>query len=155
MTDFNEKGFNFKGIADPLNAWGRCLWESVGFAQKYGFLLIGVKGYEYSGREHWAVFVEDGDFEDGQVIDLTARQFSLDAPPRYQTDVLTWLDDACEWLGDSVVYEVFKNEEFEGQIHRAGDPIYRGAHIREDIDPDTYKRKYVAYDMVRNASMRS
>lgn len=127
-----------KGIADPLEAWGQCLIQSAAYAKLHKVGLIRAIGYDYNGREHWAIFIDSGEPEWGDVIDLTARQFSTKIPARYETDVVTWLDDVCEWLGDSVWYEMYLSHNF--QI----DPFHRGAHIREDIDPLTYKREYAA-----------
>ncbi len=128
-----------KGIADPLKAWGKCLMESQDYAKKHKLGLIRATGYEYSGREHWAVYVDRGNlWECDEIIDLTARQFSVKVPARYETDVITWLDDVCEWLGDSVNYEIYSTSD--SQL----DPFQCDSWIRDDIDPDNYKREYAA-----------
>ena len=126
------------GIRDPFEAWGQCAIESFDLARKKGYGLIRVYGVTYPGREHWACFTSaDYDEETGQetyrVVDLTARQFSTKVPARYETDMDTWLDDACEWLGDSLHYEWFS------QVDNWQEPIYKDVWIREDIDPDTYE----------------
>lgn len=128
-----------KGIRDPLKAWGMCLIEAEKYAKANGLGLIRAVGYEYSGREHWAVYVDKGNlWECDEVIDFTARQFSVKVPARYQTDVITWLDDVCEWLGDSVTYEIYSTSNCQDE------PFHVDNWIRDDIDPDNYKREYAA-----------
>jgi hypothetical protein len=128
-----------KGIKDPLKAWGMCLIEAEKYAKKHKLGLIRATGYEYSGREHWAVYVDKGNlWECDEVIDFTARQFSLKVPAKYETDVTTWLDDVCEWLGDSVWYELYQTADMQRT------PFHEDSWIRDDIDPDNYKREYAA-----------
>lgn len=125
------------GISDPVQALGMCLVQSSGYAQHHGHGLVRVTGLEYPGREHWAVLVGDID-EGAMVIDLTARQFSLRVPARYEIDLDTWLDDACEWLGDGLRYEVYPSPDTQSP------PIYADVWVREDIDPDQYQREEAA-----------
>lgn len=128
-----------RGIKDPVKAWGMCLIKSAEYAKANKTGLIRATGYEYSGREHWAIYIDRGNlWECDEIIDLTARQFSTKVPARYETDVITWLDDVCEWLGDSVNYEIYSTSDFQA------DPFQFDSWIRDDIDPDTYKREYAA-----------
>ena len=131
------------GIADPVKALGQCLIQSGAYAKKHNLGLIRVTGYEYSGREHWAVYIYQGEPEWGDVIDLTARQFSTKVPARYETDCTTWLDDACEWLGDSVNYEIYLTHDSQAE------PFYSNSWIREDIDPDNYQREYAGFNQLK------
>ena len=145
MTDFT-------GIEDPADALGACAMQSLAFASKFNLGVVQVTGYNYPGREHWAVYVRgaastqdgDGDGESGNgfVIDLTARQFSIKVPARYETDLDTWLDDACEWLGDSLDYKIYATSDSDLP------PTLAGAWIREDINPDTYKRENAALTLI-------
>ena len=128
-----------KGIKDPVEAWGQCLIQSHAYAKKHNLGLIRATGYDFSGREHWAIYVDRGNlWECDEIIDLTARQFSTKVPARYETDVITWLDDVCEWLGDSVMYEIYSTCDFQSE------PFQMDSWIRDDIDPLTYKREYAA-----------
>jgi hypothetical protein len=124
-----------QGIADPSEAWGQCLIHSGELAEKQGYGLIRVTGITFPGREHWACI--DGDVLEemtGKVIDLTARQFSTKVPARYEVDMETWLDDACEWLGDGLVYEVYRYGNQEA-------PLLKDIWVRDDIDPDEFVRE--------------
>ena len=128
-----------KGIKDPVKAWGQCLIQSHAYAKEHNLGLIRATGYDFSGREHWAIYVDRGNlWECDEIIDLTARQFSTKVPARYETDVITWLDDVCEWLGDSVMYEIYSTFDFQSE------PFQMDSWIRDDIDPLTYKREYAA-----------
>lgn len=128
-----------RGIKDPVKAWGMCLIKSAEYAKNNKVGLIRATGYEYAGREHWAIYIDRGNlWECDEIVDLTARQFSIKVPARYETDVITWLDDVCEWLGDSVNYEIYSTSDFQG------DPFHCDSWIRDDINPDTYKREYAA-----------
>lgn len=123
-----------RGISDPWAAYGRCFAESSALAKRQGYGLIEVTGMTYPGREHWACMA--GDLFDGEpkVIDLTARQFTTGVPARYETDLDTWLDDACEWLGDGLRYRVFPS--WPWQEHE-----FSGTWIRDDIDPEEFIRE--------------
>jgi hypothetical protein len=122
-----------QGIADPAQAWGQCAIESFDLAEKQGYSLIRVTGLTYPQREHWACLTGDPDTH-AHVIDLTARQFTVTVPARYETDMATWLDDACEWLGDSLNYEIYGN-------HDRDTPMISDWWIRDDIDPETFQRE--------------
>jgi hypothetical protein len=124
-----------KGIVDPWEAWGQCAIQSLELARKQGYGMVRVTGLEYPRREHLACLTGGWPEEEGTVIDLTARQFSTKVPARYEVGLSTWLDDACEWLGDSVMCEVYLG------MDNWSEPVYREAWVREDIDPDTFVRE--------------
>jgi hypothetical protein len=106
-----------KGIADPATAFGQCLMQSSMYAEKHKLGLIRVTGLSYTRREHWAVYADIGEDENGRyfitepewgkVIDLTARQFVTTVPARYEDDCLAWVESACGWLNDSLTYEIY------------------------------------------------
>lgn len=124
------------GIDSPSHAWGQCAIESFDLAKKRGYGLVRVTGMAYRGREHWACLTGDlAVMEDMKVIDLTARQFSIKVPARYEVDLDTWLDDACEWLGDSLNYEIYT------QMDDYREPYFTDFWLRDDIDPDTFVRE--------------
>jgi hypothetical protein len=131
-----------KGIEDPMLAWGMCVIESKKYAEKHKLGLVRAIGYDYNQREHWAVFIQGGEPEDGKVIDLTARQFSTKVPARYETDLTTWLDDCAEWLGDSLQFELFATHDSQD------DSYHQDTWMRDDIDPDNYDREYAAMKML-------
>jgi len=126
-----------EGIDTPSTAWGQCAIESFGLAKQQGYGVVRVTGLTYPKREHWAC-IAGGDvdtMEDLKVVDLTARQFSIKVPARYEIDLDTWLDDACEWLGDSLNYEIYPTSDY------LAEPVFRDFWVRDDIDPDTFVRE--------------
>ena len=137
-----------KGIADPVKALGQCLIQSSAYAKKHNLGLIRVTGYEYSGREHWAVYTDIGEENgerflysytpSGTIIDLTARQFVESVPAKYEDDAPEWLENACEWLGDSLHYEIYLTSDFQAS------PVNSGDWIRDDIDPIKDYKEYAA-----------
>ena len=119
-----------KGIQNPADALGQCAIQSTMYAKKYNTGLVRVNSWHYSGREHWAIYNE----ETNEVIDLTARQFTTKVPAKFITQLEDWLDEACEWLGDSLVYSLFENSDIT-------EPSYESQWIREEIDPDEFVRE--------------
>lgn len=123
------------GIRNPYEAWGQCAIRSFDLARKQGYGLVRVTGMTFGRREHWACLTGDLAEMDLRVIDLTARQFSIKVPARYEIDLDTWLDDACEWLGDALNYEIYT------QMDNYQEPYYKDFWVRDDIDPDTFVRE--------------
>lgn len=119
-----------KGIQNPADALGQCAIQSLGYAKKYNTGLVRINSFNYSGREHWAIYNE----ETNEVIDLTARQFTLTVPAKFVTQLEDWLDEACEWLGDALVYSLF--ETFDTTT-----PSYESHWIRDEIDPEEFVRE--------------
>jgi hypothetical protein len=120
-----------KGIADPYKAFGQCLIQSSEYAEKHKLGLIRVTGYNYPGREHWAVYEDIGEDpkgryfltepEWGNVIDLTARQFVTTVPARYEDECLAWVESACGWLNDSLVYEIYLTHDSQATPDHVGE----------------------------------
>lgn len=122
-------------LSDPEVARGRCLIESQALVtaarrRHIPALYVRVTGREYGRREHWAMFVPDDldDPVDGEVTDLTARQFSLTAASPWVGRLDDWLDDVCEWLVDGLDVEI--HDEFT-----SGPPVAAWMWIREDVEP--------------------
>ena len=65
------------------------------------------------------------------MIDLTARQFVTIVPARYEDDFLAWVDSACGWLNDSLVYEIYLTHDSHLEPDHVGE-------LRID-DSDNYK----------------
>jgi hypothetical protein len=141
-----------RGIADSVEALGKCLIQSSAYAKKYNHGLIRVTGYEFSGREHWAVYTDIGEDETGRfiysytpsgtVIDLTARQFVTTVPAKYEEEADIWLENACTWLGDSLRYEIFLTHDFQA------DPVNSGNWV-VDIDPIKDYKEYAAITQMK------
>ena len=72
--------------------------------------------------------------ETNKVIDLTARQFTVTVPAKFVAQLEDWLDEASEWLGDSLVYSLFDNPD-------TMKPSYESQWIREEIDPHEFIRE--------------
>ena len=112
---------------DYNKAWGKCLVSSIDLAtllDEYAVVeFIRVTGNEYTGREHWALLLDD-EF----VVDATARQFRATDPFPIVKPLFDWLDDCCEWLVDGVDYAVFSS-------HLDDEPRMIETWIREDILP--------------------
>jgi hypothetical protein len=119
-----------KGISKPSVAWGQCAIQSQAYAEKYKTGLVKANSFTFPGREHWAVYKE----EENKVIDLTARQFTKKVPARFETELEYWLDAACEWLGDSITYELFESSDLNNSF-------YFGDCVREEIDPYGFERE--------------
>lgn len=119
-----------KGISKPSVAWGQCAIQSIAYAEKYKTGLVKANSYTFRGREHWAIYKQ----EENKVIDLTARQFTTKVPARFETELEYWLDEVCEWLGDSITYELFDASDLEN-------PFYFDYCIREEIDPYEFERE--------------
>lgn len=134
-----------EGYADPRTAFGQCLIasdrliETLNGVQTWCIRVIGVN---YPGREHWAVVLPrwehaDSDEPDvaamtGTVVDMTCRQFSADAPSVFVGSVDDWLDDACEWLADGVMVEVYPRWRESDPDHGV---VWMDVHHRDDIEP--------------------
>jgi len=114
-----------KGIADPVKAFGQCLWQSKLYAKKHNQGLIRITGADYGKREHWAIYTDIGQEGDerflysyglsGVIIDLTARQFDKTLPARYEDEASEWMDKACLWLGDNLNYELYLTSDFQAE----------------------------------------
>lgn len=119
-----------KGIKDPANALGQCAIQSMAYAKKYNAGLVRINSWNYPGREHWAIYNE----KTNEVIDLTARQFTTKVSSKFIAQLEDWLDEACEWLGDSLVYSLYDNSD-------TTDPSYESSWIRDEIDPEEFIRE--------------
>lgn len=122
-------------LSDPAAASGRCLLETqarVAEIRDHGgmALYLQVTGLHYPGREHWAVLLPDDPSEptEGRVVDLTARQFDPAARSPWEGDLDDWLDDACEWLQDGLLYAIYDHFSDE-------EPIMLDRWVREDVLP--------------------
>ena len=119
-----------KGIKSPSEALGQCAIQSTLYAKKYNTGLVRVNSWNYPGREHWAIYNK----ETNEVIDLTARQFTVTVPAKFVAQLEDWLDEASYWLGDSLVYSLFE----DGHIN---EPSYESQWIRDEIDPNEFVRE--------------
>jgi len=119
-----------KGIKSPSEALGQCAIQSTMYAKKYNTGLVRVNSWHYPGREHWAIYNE----ETNEVIDLTARQFTVTVPAKFVAQLEDWLDEAAYWLGDSLVYSLFDNSDIT-------EASYESQWKREEIDPDEFVRE--------------
>ena len=129
-----------KGIKSPSEALGQCAIQSTMYAKKYNTGLVRVNSWHYPGREHWAIYNE----ETNEVIDLTARQFTVTVPAKFVAQLEDWLDEAAYWLGDSLVYSLFE----DGHINK---PTYESQWIREEIDPHEFVREEAGLNEIRNS----
>ena len=129
-----------KGIKSPSEALGLCAIQSTMYAKKYNTGLVRVNSWHYPGREHWAIYNE----ETNEVIDLTARQFTVTVPAKFVAQLEDWLDEAAYWLGDSLVYSLFE----DGHINK---PTYESQWIREEIDPHEFVREEAGLNEIRNS----
>ncbi len=140
------------GIKDPAEALCKCLLQSSAYAKQHNHGLIRVTGYDFPGREHWAVYTDIGEDETGRfiysytpsgtIIDLTARQFVTTVPARYEEEADEWLENACAWLGDSLRYEIYLTHDFQA------DPINTGNWI-VDIDPIKDYKEYAGITQLK------
>lgn len=119
-----------KGIEKPSDAFGMCLIQSQAYAKKYNTGLIRANSFIFPGREHWAIYKEQKNL----VIDLTARQFTTNVSARFETQLDYWLDEVCEWLGDSITYELYESFDTDN-------PFDFGYCVREEIDPYEFERE--------------
>jgi hypothetical protein len=129
-----------KGIEKPAEALGQCAIQSLGYAKKYNTGLVRVNSWNYPGREHWAIYNE----VTNEVIDLTARQFTVKVPAKLVIDLEDWLDEACEWLGDALVYSLFENSD-------TTTPSYESHWIRDEIDHEEFIREEAGLNEIRNS----
>jgi hypothetical protein len=127
-----------KGIKNPADALGQCAIQSTGYAKKYNTGLVRVNSWHYPGREHWAIYNQ----ETNEVIDLTARQFTVTVPAKFVAQLEDWLDEAAYWLGDSLVYSLFDNPD-------TMKPSYESQWIREEIDPHEFVREEAGLNELR------
>jgi len=118
-----------RGMSRPDEALGQCAIVSTRVAKRHGLQLIRATGHTFPGREHWAVIQWDDDACNGEVIDLTARQFDGTVPATWRGALDDWLDLVCEWLADAIQYEVYLDPTTEVVA-------YRDLWAREDIDPE-------------------
>ncbi len=120
-------------LSDPAQARGRCYTESRAVAEREGVLLVRATGATYN-REHWAVLrvaAVDALSGDEPVLDLTARQFAPhDQPSPWHGSLDDWLDDAAEWLRDSLFYEVQTPDVWHPEV------LFRDTWNREDLDAE-------------------
>lgn len=119
-----------RGISSPGDALGQCLIVSDRVARRHGLNLVRATGHTFPGREHWALIRWDDEACEGEVTDLTARQFDASAPATWRGPLEDWLDDVCEWLGDAIFYEVFLHPDDTTSA-------YSDLWVRDDIDPET------------------
>lgn len=111
---------------DPGAAWGRCWMETdrqvkAARAQGVPAQYVRVTGRMYPGREHWALYL------DGEVLDVTARQFDATVAYPLRRSLEDWLDDACEWLQDGLDYVVLDDPDEE--------PAEADFWVRDDVEP--------------------
>jgi len=130
-----------KGIKSPSEALGQCAIQSTMYAKKYNTGLVRVNSWTFPGREHWAIYNE----ETNEVIDLTARQFTTKVPAKLVIDLEDWLDEACEWLGDALIYSLFDSAD-------TTEPSYESQWIRDEIDPYEFVREEAGLNEIRNSN---
>ena len=133
-----------KGILKPFAAFGQCALQSQAYAKKYETGLVRANSSTFYGREHWAIYKQ----EENKVIDLTARQFTKKVPARFETELEYWLDAVCEWLGDSIIYELYESYDMNN-------PFYFGDCVREEIDPYDFEREQAGLKEIEKSIRRN
>lgn len=139
LADAYSRSAKGRRLRIPEIAHGQCALEAEHFTSTlkghgHASLHLRVTGHNYSQREHWAVLIPGPTFEDdmdGTVIDLTARQFRRSAPFPWVGTMDDWLDDAAEWLADSIDYEVVDPMVLWGE---PGSTLYVDYLDRPDVE---------------------
>jgi len=131
-----------KGISSPYEALGMCTTLSFGYAKKYAdkqpISLVRINDITTQHKkEHWAIYIK----EENKVIDLTARQFTTKVKPKFVADLEDWLDEACEWIGDSLVYQIYEWPNVQ-------ESVYQDYWLRDEIDPETFEPENAGWKMM-------
>ena len=143
LYTFDMEKDTLKGIESPYEALGMCAITSFEFAKKHKTFLVRVNDVTTGSKEHWAIYLE----KENKVIDLTARQFTTNVSPRFEADLEDWLDEACEWLGDSLVYSIFDKPTNEN-------PLDENWWIRDEINPETFEPENAGLKMLQKITER-